>query len=114
MFSYAEMNSYIPIDKNLLPSRILVDLEYESFFLEVSYNELGDFFSCDLLNSDEDILVYGEKFILGRALFENLPIELQPATTLVPFTNNQDMERVTFENFGESVFLFIVDGVNDE
>jgi len=107
------MRDYIPFDKNAIPERFEIDLAEESFFLEINYNEIGDFFTMDLFDADENPLVLGEKIRLGIPLWSDVPNPNLPAPTLIPLDQSGKENRITFDNFGETVFVYI-DDVGDE
>ena len=107
------MRNYIPFDKNTIPERFEIDLAEESFFLEINYNEIGDFFTIDLFDADENPLVLGEKIRLGISLWSDVPNPNLPAPTLIPLDQSGKENRITFDNFGETVFVYI-DDVGDE
>lgn len=108
------MKSYIPIEKEELPESFEIDLANETFILEFNYNETGDFFSVDLFDLNENPIVIGEKLILGVPLWEDLQNANLPAPTLVPLDESKKETRITHENFGVTVFLYIDDGDENE
>lgn len=113
-----EVYDIIPIDKTTLPERFDIDLADELFTMQVNYNETGDFFTIDLYeagNSGEDVaIIIGEKLMLGRPLWADVPRVDLPAPTLIPLDIGMNAKRVSYENFGESVFLYIADGSGEE
>jgi len=108
----------IPIDKETLPERFEIDLGDETFTMQVNYNETGDFFTLDLFevgDSGELIdFIMGEKLVLGRALWADVPRVNIPAPTLIPLDIGMKAKRVSYENLGESVFLYIMDGSGED
>lgn len=109
------MKNYIPFDKNTIPERFEIDLAAESFFLELNYNEIGDFFTLDLFDADENPLVLGEKLNLGIPLWSDIVNPSLPAPTLIPLDESGKETRITFDNFGETIFVYIDDvGDGDE
>lgn len=113
-----DVYDYIDINKSELPERFEIDLADETFLLQFNYNETGDFFTVDLygIGDEEDPMpiVYGEKLVLGRPLWENITSDDIPAPTLMPLDIGMEADRITFENLGVSVFLYIVDGDGEE
>lgn len=108
------MRDYIPIEKDNIPERFLFDLADETFLLEVNYNDVGDFFTIDLYGANENPIVLGEKMVLGMPLWCDIVNPNLPAPTLIPLDESGKEKRITFENFGETVFLYIDDvGDND-
>lgn len=113
-----EVYDIIPIDKTTLPERFDIDLADELFTMQVNYNETGDFFTIDLYttgDSGEDVaIITGEKLMLGRTLWADVPRVDLPAPTLIPLDIGMNAKRVSYENFGESVFLYIADGSGED
>ena len=108
------MKSYIPFDKEEIPQRFQIDLAEESFLMEIHYNEVGNFFTVDLYDANENPLVRGEKLILGIPLWADIANPNLPGPTLVPLDLSGKEEQITFENFGVSVFLYIDDVPEEE
>lgn len=108
----------IPIDKETLPERFDIDLGDETFTMQMNYNETGDFFTIDLFelgDSGELVdFIMGEKLVLGRALWADVPRVDIPAPTLIPLDIGMKAKRVSYENLGESVFLYIMDGSGED
>lgn len=108
----------IPIDKETLPERFDIDLGDETFTMQMNYNETGDFFTIDLFELGESgelvDFIMGEKLVLGRALWADVPRVDIPAPTLIPLDIGMKAKRVSYENLGESVFLYIMDGSGED
>lgn len=102
----------IEIDKDLIPYSFDMTLEDETFTFGVNYNYLKDFFTIDLLKNDE-VVVLGEKLIYGKPLFLTTEHRDVPKIDILPFDLSEQEDRITFENLGEEVFLYIV-GDDDE
>ncbi|WPZ17786.1 hypothetical protein UM396_14470 [Geobacillus subterraneus] len=101
----------IDIDKNNLPERFDIELGAELFTMEVNYNETGDFFTVDLYQYDNpQPLVLGEKMMCGQPLFQGIEDSRFPAPTIVPLDLSGRETRVSWDNFGVTVFLVIDDG----
>ena len=96
---------YIEIDKELIPYKFEISLADELFTFEVNYNEEFDYFTINLYKNDE-VLVLGEKVVYGRPLF--LTCLDKPKIDILPYDVTGTIERVTFENMNEEVFLFLV------
>lgn len=108
----------IPIDKEEVPERFDIDLGEETFTMQANYNETGDFFTIDLFkrgDDGEDVdFIMGEKLVLGRALWADSPRKDLPGPTLIPLDIGMAAKRITYDNFGESVFLYIMDGSGED
>lgn len=101
---------YIYIDKNLIPYEFEIALVGDLFKFKINYNEESDYFTIDLFK-DEIPLIFGEKIVYGRPLF--LTCLEGPKIDILPYDLTTRIERVTYENFNEEVFLFLV-GDGDE
>ncbi|WP_419882795.1 phage baseplate plug family protein [Peribacillus sp. B-H-3] len=108
------MRNYVPIDKEEIPQRFQMDLAEETFTFEFNYNESADFFTVDLYDAAGNILVYGEKLVLGIPLWADIVNPHLPGPSLVPLDESGKEDRITYENFGVSVFLYIDDVSSEE
>lgn len=108
---------YIEINKPELPESFEIDLADETFRLSFAYNGTGDFFTVNLYKSLEtggDIeLVMGEKLTLNKPLWSDFSGDDFPAPTIVPKDLSNTETRITYENMGEKVFLYIDDDGED-
>lgn len=99
---------YIEINKSLLPYKFSVQLD-RLFAFTVYYNAEYDFFTVDL--ADEDgIIVKGEKVVYNRRMFEHLKHLGLPNIQIKPYDKAGKIDRVTFENMNEEVFLYVGGG----
>jgi hypothetical protein len=99
----------IEINKENLPERFEIELGVELFSIEVNYNETGDFFTIDLYQYYEP-LVLGEKLMYKQPLFQDIEDSRFPAPTLIPIDLSGKESRITWDNFGVTVFLVVDDG----
>lgn len=108
----------IDVDKEGLPVSFDVVLGVETFILGFDYNETGDFFTVDIYKSDDEgnevPIVLGEKMSLGAPLWKDLVMKELPAPTLVPLDLGGQERRISFDNFEETVFLYVDDGPPEE
>lgn len=108
------MINYIPINKRLIPYTFQISLADELFSLTFRYNRFGDFFTVALSKGGREICA-GEKLVFGMPLWNNLyrPGDY-PALTIVPAAQKgSTANTVTWDNFGETVFLVIDSGGDD-
>lgn len=105
--------NYIDFDKEEVPVVFDIELGEESFTIGINYNQTNDFFSVDLWDSEGNVIVLGEKMILNTPLFDDLIDERLPGPQIVPMDESGIEKRVTYDNFGVTVFLFI-DDIGDE
>lgn len=97
---------YLPIEKEDIPYTFEIELAGEIFTFEFHYNERFDFFTVDLSNDNEP-LVYGEKIVFNQPLFSGIADERFPKVRIIPKTEGEQMEDITYSNFYETVFLAI-------
>lgn len=98
---------HLPIEKENIPYRFDIALPVELYTLEIRYNHIYDFFTIDLMKDDE-VLVLGERIIYGVPLFEDVYDRRFPAPTIIPLDESGNEQQVTFQNFGETVFLVVM------
>lgn len=98
----------VPIIKENIPYRFEVELAREIFTFEVHYNSEHDFLTVDLEKNGE-VLVYGSKLVYGEPLFPSEGAAGFPRVLLVPKDKAGKEDRVSYENLGETVFLFVGD-----
>lgn len=109
---------YIEIDKDNIPESFYIDLADETFKLKFAYNETSDYFTVDLYQSNEDgediEMVMGEKLVLNKPLWSDISNLSLPAPQLVPIDLSNNEKRITWDNLGETVFLYINDEIEGE
>lgn len=97
----------ILITKDLIPYSFNIMLAGELFNIEVSYNERHDFFTARL-SKDNEVVCEGEPIVYGMPLFGDVyKAGKFPALDIIPIDESGEQNTVTFENFGETVFLTI-------
>lgn len=101
------MNEYIDIDKTEIPYAFEVELDGEVYGLEINYNQSFDYFTVDLFKEGV-VLVIGEKLVLNRPLFRNFVSIDLPKTQIIPLDRAGNAKRITWDNFNETVFLYVV------
>lgn len=97
---------YIEIEKDLIPYRFDIELVDELFTFEINYNNSFDFFTVNV-EKDGEVLVIGEKLMLNKTLFSSLTDGRLPKGYLIPLNDGGDDERITFDNLGQTVFVFV-------
>lgn len=101
------MNEYINIEKPEIPYAFEIELDGIVYGLEINYNQSFDYFTVDLFR-DGIALVIGEKLVLNRPLFRNFVDINLPKTQLIPLDRAGNAKRITWDNFNETVFLYVV------
>lgn len=108
------MRDRILVEKSLIPYSFDILLGAEWFNLEFHYNSKADLFTATL-SRDGEVLVYGEPLVYGVPLFADVYGSGGiPALDIVPWDESEQETDITYENFGETVFLTIKQGESDE
>ncbi len=97
---------YINIEKELIPYRFSMTFKQKMHEFEVNYNTEYDFFTLDL-SIDGEIIVVGEKIVYGRPLFSSVDSFIHTLPRIIAYDLPREEERVTYENIGKKVFLYI-------
>lgn len=99
---------YIDIDVTKVPYSFSIKLTDKTYTMTVKYNEIGGFFTVDLADLNDDVLVFGEVIRYGRALFNVVEDERFPLPVIIPVCVTGDgISEVTSENFGKEVKLYL-------
>lgn len=94
----------IEINKELVPYTFQLD----NYTFTVRYNQDYDFFTMDLADEDKALAV-GDKIVYGRSIFAHLRHLGIPTIPVVPLEIADNETRVTWDNLGEKVFLYLGD-----
>ena len=101
------------INKELLPLQMSISIEGVPYDFIFNYNDKYDFFTADLLHFEETI-IEGEKVLIDKPLFTTIEPPFE-RTMFVPMDLSKKLDRITFANFGEDIFIYVFDGSeNDE
>lgn len=108
------MRDRILIDKKMIPYSFDIMLGAEWFNMEFHYNARADLFTATL-SRDGVVLAYNEPVVYGVAMFTDLYTRGDfPHLEIVPFDESEQEDVVTYANLGETVFLTIKQGDEDE
>ena len=101
---------YLAIDVSQVPCSFSVKLADKTYTFTVKYNDIGKFFTADLLDVNGNVLAFGEVIRYGRPLFNVVEDERFPIPVIIPFcVTDTDVSEVTRENFGKDVKLYLYD-----
>ena len=104
------MRDRIIVKKEQISYGFYIALGKDKFNLRFSYNTQEDLFTVSLYR-DGKLLCYVEPIIYGVPLFRDVyEAGLFPALDIVPLDESGQEQEVTWENFGETVFLTIDNG----
>lgn len=102
----------IEIDKNLIPCSFDITLSGRTYTFNFNYNVDFDFFTVDLILGDK-VLVSSEKMILNQCLFKEAAEDAEhninpdfPEEILFAGSTDDSIQRVSYDNFGDSVLLY--------
>lgn len=101
---------YLSIDVSKVPYSFSVKLLDKTYTFTVKYNEIGKFFTADLMDVNGNVLAFGEVIRYGRPLFNVVEDERFPIPVIIPYCiTDTDVSEVTWENFGKDVKLYLYD-----
>lgn len=104
------MRDRIIAKKELIPYGFNIALGKEKFNMRFAYNKQADLFTVSLYR-DETLLCNSEPIIYGTPLFKDVyQSGMFPVLKIVPLDESGNEQEVTWENFGETVFLTIDNG----
>lgn len=98
---------YIKIEKDLIPYRFDIAIEGKTYTFEIHYNTENDYFTVDLYRNGH-LVVAGSKIVYGRPLFAANKYLDVPQVPIIPLDLSGQTDRVTWENFNKTVFLWLV------
>lgn len=102
--------STIPVTKTMIPYNFDISLGSELYNLSLGYNAEADLFTVALKKNGVTVCA-GAPLIYGRPLFEHMgPANRFPAVTVIPGDMSGKTTRITWDNFGEKVRLYVDDG----
>ncbi|ATN94277.1 hypothetical protein [Lysinibacillus phage vB_LspM-01] len=106
---------YLEIRKENLPEQFELTGGNETYVTRFMYNETTDKFSVSLYKRTPDGLepiVLGEVLIINKPLWSDFIPDILPGQTLIPKDLSNIEDKITWDNFGVSVFLYVDDDIN--
>lgn len=103
---------YLDIDKTLVPYKFSVVINNVIVKFLIRYNSVGDYFTADIYDKDDNVIAYSKKFILEVNLFENINDDRLSKVKIIPFDPSDEYKRITYDNFMEAVKPYIFEVVN--
>ena len=104
------MRDRIIVKKDLIPYGFNIELGKDKFNMRFAYNQQADLFSVTLYR-DGKLLCDAEPVIYGVPLFRDIyEAGVFPALEIIPLDESGQEREVTWENFGQTVFLTIDNG----
>lgn len=104
------MRDRIIVKKELIPYGFNIALGKEKFNMRFAYNKRADLFTVSLYR-DGKLLCHAEPVVYGVPLFRDVyESGIFPMPDIVPYDESGQEQSVTWENFGETIFLTIDNG----
>lgn len=102
---------FIDVDTSKVPYTFSVKLTDRTYSFTIRYNDIGKFFTVDLsIANTGEVLSYGDPVRYGRPLFGPIEDERFPLPVIIPLCLTGDnVDAVTWENFGKLVKLYLFD-----
>lgn len=92
-----------------MPEQFEIDLGEETFIIGINYNQSYDFFTVDLYDANQTVIVLGEKMVLNIPLWSDLVDDRLPAPSIVPMDEAGQESKITYKNLMVTTFLYIDD-----
>lgn len=98
--------AYIPIKFEEVPNVFEIEIDNETYFLGINYNETYDLFTVDIYDEMKKPIVLGERLILNKRLWSDITNDKLPFSDIVPMDESFKEKRISFSNFGKNVKLY--------
>lgn len=109
---------YLEIDKEELPNQFEFDFGGDTFSMKIMYNEDFDQFTVSLFvigeSGELEDVILGEKLVLNKYLWSDFTPDHIPGVPIIPLDLSGIETVITWENFGDTVFLYVDDDNADE
>lgn len=105
---------HIPIDKENLPEQFQLNYGGDSFLTRFDYNATYDFFSVSLYKVGGDgmeEIIIGEQLVLEKPLWSDMIPDITIGPLFIPMDLSGLETAITWDNFGQSVFLYVDDDI---
>lgn len=102
------------IDYSSMPMVFETTFGNMDVYIGLNYNELGDFFTIDLMDSSYDPIIMGEQLVYGKRAWRQSSDPRVPIIDLVPLDESGRENKITRVNFGSTVFLYLDSPVSEE
>lgn len=103
------MKDRVLINKLMIPYKFDMLMGNKTFTLEFNYNTTMDLFTVSVYKAGI-LKCADEPIIYGLPLWSDcFMVDELPCLTIIPLDESNGSNHVTWENFGETVFLYIDD-----
>ncbi|MBD5789382.1 hypothetical protein B6U43_02735 [Ligilactobacillus salivarius] len=96
-------------DLNLENLPMMFDTDFGNYncTMQINYNDVGDFYTVDLFDVNNNPVILGEKLVYGKRLWSDYTNPDLPIVDLVPLDESGRTTVCNKETFGKTVFLYI-------
>ena len=96
-------------DLNLENLPMMLDTDFGNYncTMQINYNDVGDFYTVDLFDVNNNPVILGEKLVYGKRLWSDYTNPDLPIVDLVPLDESGRTTVCNKETFGKTVFLYI-------
>ena len=99
---------YVDINTDMAPYTFAVKLTDKTFSFTIKYNDIGEFFTVDLLEVGGEVLAFGDPIRYGRPMFGAIEDERFPLPVIVPScVTGENISAVSESSIGTSVRLYL-------
>lgn len=101
---------YIPVAASDVPCRMRIKLGTRTFSLIFRYNDIEEVYTATLENTSGEILFTEWPIHYGTPMFDAIRTEDFPSPVILPYSfDDVQPEKITPENFGKEVKLYLFD-----
>lgn len=108
------MHDYIQVDVSAIPYTQSIELADTIYDFRFTYNAISDVFYVDISDYDGNLIQASEPILLNQPLWRNINDDNLPIETIIPMDESNIATRVTPNNLGDTVQLYIDDAGDDE
>lgn len=96
-------------DLNLENLPMMFDTDFGNYncTMQINYNDVGDFYTVDLFDVNNNPVILGEKLVYDKRLWSDYTNPDLPIVDLVPLDESGRTTVCNKETFGKTVFLYI-------
>ena len=96
-------------DLNLENLPMMFDTDFGNYncTMQINYNDVGDFYTVELFDVNNNPVILGEKLVYGKRLWSDYTNPDLPIVDLVPLDESGRTTVCNKETFGKTVFLYI-------
>lgn len=103
---------HIPINKESLPVQFDISYGGDTFTMRFDYNLTYDYFTVHLYKIESEgpvPVILGEVLVINKPLWNDFVPDITIGPTFIPVDLSNIQERITWDNFEKTVFLYVDD-----